>query len=422
MALSPSNAGDEVHSQRTRSKSDADIDYSPRVSTAEYCAELLSSGSQPDLSDDDSTSTELPAVAHDGTHDSLDQSTEQHEETGVEDAPEVYQAPPPEQIWFRGTLVTAENAQALFSPSACIFVANLDRTRSGIDLTEAVQSLFSRTGPCWVKVRFDRKNIPAAFVQFQTDEEAIEANERFHGARIFGRPCRIKNARAPRTVFVSRRDQADLNVPEARYYLEQFGKLEHFWTPSHTERAMYNLPAGAFLRFEFFQHCQVALRALRNHETLTFTLAQLDRRQPAATSYNTILPEVVPNAIYIGDLPYSITENTLLQIFSHYGRISNVEFSADQTPEGIVFAFIYFEKDTAAVMACQFPLIYVSGEHLARVEPKRTKHMQRITQPHIYNWFGDMSMPFFRGGRDYTYLPGDPSCTPRYTRGIWPPY
>jgi hypothetical protein len=59
---------------------------------------------------------------------------------------------------------------------------------------------------------------------------------------------------------VSRRDQADLNVPEARYYLEQFGKLEHFWTPSHTERAMYNLPAGAFLRFEFFQHCQVALR------------------------------------------------------------------------------------------------------------------------------------------------------------------
>jgi hypothetical protein len=48
--------------------------------------------------------------------------------------------------------------------------------------------------------------------------------------------------------------------------------------------------------------------------------------------------------------------------------------------------------------------------------------MQRITQPQIYNWFGDMRMPFFRGGRDYTYLPGDPSCTPRYTRGIWPPY
>lgn len=117
------------------------------------------------------------------------------------------------------------------------------------------------------------------------------------------------------------------------------------------------------------------------------------------------------------------------------------QFSADQTPEGIVFAFIYFEKDTAAFMACQFPvclpvlqhkvyltdtfilqLIYVSGEHLARVEPKRTKHMQRITQPQIYNWFGDMAMPFFRGGRDYTYLPGDRSCTPRYTRGIWPPY
>jgi hypothetical protein len=43
----------------------------------------------------------------------------------MEETTDANQAPPSEQTWFAGTLVTAENAQALFSPSACIFVAKL---------------------------------------------------------------------------------------------------------------------------------------------------------------------------------------------------------------------------------------------------------------------------------------------------------
>lgn len=105
----------------------------------------------------------------------------------------------------------------------------------------------------------------------------MEADARFHGARISGRPCRIKYARAPRqllpfpslrclsdpitgTVFVARRDQQELCPPEAMYYLRPFGRVDHWWTPCHTERALYNLPAGAFFRFELFQPCQEALR------------------------------------------------------------------------------------------------------------------------------------------------------------------
>jgi RNA recognition motif-containing protein len=56
----------------------------------------------------------------------------------------------------------------------------------------------------------------------------------------------------------------------------------------------------------------------------------MEKRQPAPTSYNTILPEIVPNAIYVGDLPYDIDQNTLLLIFSHYGRISTVEVRKTQ--------------------------------------------------------------------------------------------
>jgi hypothetical protein len=89
------------------------------VSSAEY----FSSGSESDLSVEDSSSSDLAAIAHDGTHDSPGQSTEHHEDTSLEETIDANHAPPSEQTWFAGTLVTAENAQALFSPSACIFVA-----------------------------------------------------------------------------------------------------------------------------------------------------------------------------------------------------------------------------------------------------------------------------------------------------------
>ncbi|KAK6008240.1 hypothetical protein QM012_000143 [Aureobasidium pullulans] len=406
MAPSSSIASDEAIPQRARSKSDTEIDYSSsKTSTTENSTEHCSSGTQTDTSFDDASSIEPTAVTIDGTHDILDQSAEDYEAIGTDE------------------LSIVENAQAIFSPSACIFVANLDRTRTRTELADEVKNTFEQVGECWVKVRFDKKNIPAAFVQYKTIEEAMEADAHFHGVRISGRPCRIKYARAPRTVFVARRDQQPLYPPEAMHYLRPFGRVDHWWTPCHTERALYNLPAGAFFRFELFQPCQEALRALRNHETLNFTLAQLEKRKPAITSYNTILPQVVPNAIYVGDLPYHIDENTLRLIFSVYGRISNVEIRKTFS-KGIAFAFIYYEKSNAAVMACQFPYAYVSGEHLSRVEPKRKRHTPPPTQPQIYNYFDDMDgdMPFSPGGRDYTYMPGDPSYTPRYMRGNWPPY
>jgi hypothetical protein len=89
----------------------------------EYSSEHLSSGPQSEPSVDGSAASDLCAIAHDGTHDLAGQSTEQHEEAGLEVVAYANPAPPSEQTWFRGTLVTAENAQALFSPSACIFVA-----------------------------------------------------------------------------------------------------------------------------------------------------------------------------------------------------------------------------------------------------------------------------------------------------------
>jgi hypothetical protein len=43
----------------------------------------------------------------------------------------------------------------------------LDRNRSATELAEAVGSLFSNAGKCWVKIRVDSRNIPFAFVQYK---------------------------------------------------------------------------------------------------------------------------------------------------------------------------------------------------------------------------------------------------------------
>jgi hypothetical protein len=94
-------------------------------------------------------------------------------------------------------------------------------------------------------------------------------------------------------------------------------------------------------------------------------------------------------------------------------------------------------------MACQYPvshqlaptqkiltdtfllqLIFVRENHRARVQPKRTKYMRRVAQPQIHNIFRDTSGDtlFFPPGPQYTYRPGNPSCTPRFTRWNWPRY
>ncbi|CAD0109522.1 unnamed protein product [Aureobasidium uvarum] len=388
MAPSSSIASDETVSQRPRSQSDGTIDYSAQ----DYSTEHVSSGPQTELSADNASSIEPAAITTDGTHETLDQSIVSYEETNFDDASGEYQAPPTEQAWYKGVLVTADNAQAVFSPAACIFVANLDRTRSGTELADEVKSIFGQIGECWVKVRFDKKNIPAAFVQYKTIEEAFEADARFHGTLISGRPCRIKYARAP-----------------PWHYLRMFGAVDFWWTPCQTERALYNLPAGAFFRFSLFQPCQNALK------TLTFTLAQLEKRKPALTAFNTILPEITPNAIYVGNLPYNVDENTLRMIFAHYGSITKVEVRKI-LHKRVAFAFIYYNSSHSAAMACQFPYCAVDDDHLSYIELKRVKPRRR-SQP---NYFDNLPNGVFRDGRDYTYKPGHPSCIPRYMRGNWP--
>jgi hypothetical protein len=104
---------------------------------------------------------------------------------GLLPTPNWPQQPLPPRLDRQYTTITAENAQGLFPPDACIFVGkcvarcsllakleiltciSLKITLEDKDLIRDIQQTFSIFGPCHVKVKRDRRKIPTAFVQFE---------------------------------------------------------------------------------------------------------------------------------------------------------------------------------------------------------------------------------------------------------------
>jgi hypothetical protein len=96
---------------------------------------------------------------------------------------------PEDQVHFRpredraDAKISTHNAQALLSPSACVFVAksvapgkhppsvltsiSLNANLSDDELQSSVTRFFSKFGKCWPKIRRDPKNMPYAFIQFE---------------------------------------------------------------------------------------------------------------------------------------------------------------------------------------------------------------------------------------------------------------
>ena len=67
----------------------------------------------------------------------------------------------------------------------------------------------------------------------------------------------------------------ELHIPMPMHQLGLFGRVEHFWTPNETERALHNLPLGSFFRFAFYQHCQDAVRVCQPALPSKLTVANL---------------------------------------------------------------------------------------------------------------------------------------------------
>ncbi|GIC86558.1 uncharacterized protein Aud_002932 [Aspergillus udagawae] len=115
------------------------------------------------------------------------------------------QQPLPPRLDRQYTAITAENAQGLFPPDACIFVGNLKITLEDKDLVRDIQQRFSTFGPCHVKVKRDKRKIPTAFVQFEKVEHAVAALAENDLIKLHDRWLRIEKIKGKRTARLGHR-------------------------------------------------------------------------------------------------------------------------------------------------------------------------------------------------------------------------
>ncbi|KAG8534246.1 uncharacterized protein KY384_001090 [Bacidia gigantensis] len=292
-----------------------------------------------------------------------------------------------------GVTPTNNTAQAIFSPQACVFVANLTQSESDEQLEYAVTEAFQRFGNVYVKIRRDARQMPFAFAQYTTVEDAQQAITLGRGMLINGRPCRTEVARVNRSLYLSKINGATVSEIEAKNIMEGYGPVELVWLATQTEREVFGLPEGIFIRFAFFDDCRDALVSFR--DSSIYRLEQVkgleeSRSSPADGAHRSIASpyrrELVPRmspaftrrhadarSIFIGNLAPHLSEDQLLGMFQIYGRVSHVEIIRKPSmvnASGVnAFAFIEYDNAQSAALAVQAGSLAYQGLQL-RVEHK----------------------------------------------------
>ena len=116
-------------------------------------------------------------------------------------------------------------------PSSCIFVASLAATLTDAELNASVTKEFKKYGKIVsVKVLRDPANRPYAFVQYASDEDALNALSQAQGTTLNNRNIRCERAKVNRTVFISSNFAENLDnkltVERVVDLMSKFGELE----------------------------------------------------------------------------------------------------------------------------------------------------------------------------------------------------
>lgn len=59
-------------------------------------------------------------------------------------------------------------------------------------------------------------------------------------------------------LYVSRHDGREVKQEDVRKLLEPYGSIEKIFVPTETERELFQLPSGMWVRFAYFQDCRDA--------------------------------------------------------------------------------------------------------------------------------------------------------------------
>ncbi|KAI9733369.1 MAG: hypothetical protein M1834_003453 [Cirrosporium novae-zelandiae] len=280
---------------------------------------------------------------------------------------------------------SSENAQGLFPPDACVFVANLASSKTDDQLEHSVRDVFSQYGNVYVKIRRDQAGMPYAFCQYEKAEDAKLAINEGRGIVIDGRPCRTEHAKAPRAVYLTRVTGGPITEREARDVLELYGAIEEVWHPSPTDSVIYRLPEGIMIRFHYFQDCRDAQAALRDNQTWRLEAPQvpaehamwkarrvsespffsrLAARRNQTNSHQLTIPPARDrpnfreglsrhNWVTVNHVPENVNETGVAAIFGMFGTIADIEIQSESNETGMNLANIEYETYEAARLAIQ---------------------------------------------------------------------
>lgn len=231
-------------------------------------------------------------------------------------------------------------------PSACIFVASLNATRTDEQLKLSVQDEFAQFGPIIdIKVMRDGQGRPFAFVQYESSADAKSALIQGHQRILDGRPVRVEQARVNRTLFVTRYDR-NMSEHQLRAELETFGHIEEL---KFLRNAVTGKSKGcAFIRYHFREDAIKAFSGVKSkyHWSAEWT-ENLEKRESH--------PD--PFEIFVGQLdPLSVDEQDVFNRFKKYGTIQRVQLIRRNYPGRVIrpsFAFITFTTTDAAEKAIQ---------------------------------------------------------------------
>ncbi|KAE8440775.1 hypothetical protein EG329_006592 [Mollisiaceae sp. DMI_Dod_QoI] len=264
---------------------------------------------------------------------------------------------------FESVSIKAEDAQAYYPPSSCVFVANLLQSESDEALEVAVTQVFREYGVVFVKIRRDAKHMPFAFCQYTNDHDATRAIKEGRGRTIKGRPCRCEKAKAHRLFFFERKYGAAITPQEVEDLLRGFGRINYCRPVSLIERATHNLDEGVIVQFELYDEGQAALQAYRNHEEYKMqSLANMDMSSPSRDRVHEdpvgrhYLDEydIERRSIYVGNLPTDAVNDDLRDVFVKFGTIIKVTLHKNESiidaNQQRCFGFVEFETQPSITL------------------------------------------------------------------------
>ncbi|KAJ2976737.1 hypothetical protein NQ176_g4770 [Zarea fungicola] len=224
------------------------------------------------------------------------------------------------------------DAQAMYPPTACIFVANLAQAYDDKILEKEVTNTFIHWGDVFVKIRRDVRGMPFAFCQFTTDEHARNAEKLGKGLAILGRPCRTEMARANTYFVVYRNDGQSVTVGEVVDLLSTLGEVAKAEKLDEDVQRSLRLPPSILASYKMYDPKRDVLTSLRGHRRYTVV-----PHDPKSTNLQKPIVYMSPakgelgdkferdrRSIYMGNLPMDMSEETITNLCGAVGEVVSV--------------------------------------------------------------------------------------------------